>query len=239
MTEARDTRRRGAHRRRRPWPVWAFLRKPYALPVILAAAIGLIAHSWPPAHSGTGAPVADRWRTWPAARIFPAMLPGTSPSGAAVRYRLTGVAAEAPCERALQPAAARALNRLGCLTTLRATYADGTQTYVATAGIAVLSDSAADAASRVARRLATQQSGRPRLRPPSVRPAGFAGGAAEGFGERQYVAGALAAGEHRYVVLTSAGYADGRPYTPGSPIDGRLPRLARELAVTLHRDLTR
>ncbi|MDF5757838.1 hypothetical protein [Spongiactinospora sp. TRM90649] len=206
---------------------------------MLIAVLTFATLSWPPAHSGTRASVGDRWRVWPAGRIFPASVPGTSPSGAAVRYRLTGVATEVPCDRGLQPDAARALRPFGCLTILRATYADGTQTYVATAGIAVLSDKAEGASSSAARRLGTRPTGGPRLRPPSVRPAGFAGGAAEGFGERQYVAGALAGGDDRYVVLTSAGYADGRPYTSGTSIDSRLTRVARELATTLHRDLTR
>ncbi|GAA5073189.1 hypothetical protein GCM10023259_073740 [Thermocatellispora tengchongensis] len=213
-------------------------------PVLLALAV-LVAFSWPPAHGGAGPPVRERWRSWPVARVFPPSLPGTSPSGARVRYVLAGVAAEAPCARALQPAAARALAPLGCLTTLRATYTDVTETYVVTAGIAVLSDAATAAPPPLAggldvHGLALPKAGRHAPeRPPTVLPAAFPGGPAERFGERQYVAGAVAAGYDRYVVLTAAGHADGRPYEPGRRADPRVARAARDLARALHRELTR
>ncbi|NUR88753.1 MAG: hypothetical protein HOY71_32085, partial [Nonomuraea sp.] len=94
---------------------------------------------WPAAQPS----VSERWHAWPVTRVFPATLPGTSPSGATVTYVLTGIAREAPCIEAFQAAAARALP--GCRTALRATYADGTQTFVATIGIAVLDGSGARA----------------------------------------------------------------------------------------------
>ncbi|GLW12907.1 hypothetical protein Misp01_80350 [Microtetraspora sp. NBRC 13810] len=215
-----------------------FLIVPAALLALLAWA-AILASSWPAAHGGATSPVGDRWRSWPATRVFPPSVPATSPSGARIRYLLAGVAREARCEDALQPEAARALARLGCVTTLRATYTDSTQTYVVTAGIAVLSASAPSAATPVAGRLGIRETGPMRERPPTVRPAPFPGGAAEGFGERQYVAGALAAGHDRYVVLTAAGYADGRPYAPGVPADPRLTRAARDLAAALHRNISR
>lgn len=171
-------------------------------------------------------PVRERWHAWPVARIFPDSVPGTSPSGAKVTYRLAGVAPEAPCRVALQPAAAGALP--GCLTTLRATYADSTNTYVATVGVAVLDGPAG----HVAERLHGE-------RPPSVRPVAFPGGAAEGFGERQYITGALAASSERYVVFAAAGYSDGRPYQPGERAAPRLGDAARRLATALHGALTR
>ncbi|MFB4285280.1 hypothetical protein ACBJ59_59200 [Nonomuraea sp. MTCD27] len=68
------------------------------------------------------------------AQVFPGTVPGLSPSGARVTYELAGVAPEAPCRAAFQPAAVRP----GCRTALRATYADSTQTFVVTVGIAVL-----------------------------------------------------------------------------------------------------
>ncbi|MCA2229831.1 hypothetical protein [Nonomuraea aurantiaca] len=78
----------------------------------------------------------ERWHAWPVARVFPSSVPGTSPSGARVTYVLAGVAPESPCRVAFQPGVARLLR--GCVTALRATYADSTQTFVATVGIAVL-----------------------------------------------------------------------------------------------------
>ena len=56
---------------------------------------------WP----ATGPPVPDRWRSWPVTRVFPAAVPGISPSGARVTYLLTGVAPEAPCRSAFHPGA--------------------------------------------------------------------------------------------------------------------------------------
>ncbi|MEV5896066.1 hypothetical protein AB0L76_42400 [Nonomuraea fuscirosea] len=96
--------------------------------------LSIMAAVWPsPAPT-----VSERWHAWPVARVFPDSVPGSSPSGARVTYVLAGVAPEAPCRRAFQPAAVR----LGCRTALRATYADSTHTFVVTVGIAVLAGQA-------------------------------------------------------------------------------------------------
>ncbi|WP_188197603.1 hypothetical protein [Nonomuraea sp. SYSU D8015] len=166
-------------------------------------------------------PVSERWHAWPVARVFPRAVAGVSPSGARVTYVLAGVAPEAPCRAAFQPAAVRP----GCRTALRATYADSTQTYVATVGIAVL-DRAAPRPGAAGR-------------PATVRPVAFPGGPAERFGERQYFTGVLIGSGERYLVATAAGYADGRTYRPGDRTVPRLRDAARQLATTLHRMLTR
>ncbi|MEO3874551.1 hypothetical protein ABGB18_37655 [Nonomuraea sp. B12E4] len=200
---------------------------------------------WPPPDP----PVPERWHAWPVARIFPGTVPGLSPSGARVTYVLTGVAPEAPCATAFQPAAVRT----GCRTALRATYADSTQTYVATVGIAVLDG---PAHKRLAfdgfglagirgSRLASFGPSALRLgpfdgvRPATVRPVAFPGGPAERFGERQYFTGAVVGYGGSYLVATAAGYADGRPYLPGHRTVPRLRQAAWQLATTLHRALTR
>ncbi|MFI6602306.1 hypothetical protein ACIBHX_39155 [Nonomuraea sp. NPDC050536] len=246
----------------------------FQLSVVLLSLLNLV---WPSAEP----PVPERWHEWPVSRVFPDTVPGSSPSGARVTYVLEGIAPEAPCREALQPAALRALP--GCRTALRATYADSTQTYVATVGIAVLDGkgtrtplarmggSAAehlalaggDAAGITAAgpegaawagssgglastawagepggslgALVTSGSGRV----PSVRPVAFPDGPAERFGERQYVTGAISFANDRYVVLTAAGYADGRAYRPGVAPPSRLAGVARQLAAELHRVLTR
>jgi hypothetical protein len=166
-------------------------------------------------------PVPERWHAWPVAKVFPGTVPGLSPSGARVTYVLAGIAPEASCEAAFQPAAVRP----GCRTALRATYADSTQTYVATVGIAVLDGPG----------LGPYAVGRPA----TVRPVAFQGGPAERFGDRQYVTGVLIGSDDRYVVATAAGYADGRPYQPGDRTGPRLRDAARQLATALHRALTR
>ncbi|MCF6473409.1 hypothetical protein FAF44_34245 [Nonomuraea sp. MG754425] len=185
----------------------------------LSVVLALLSLIWP----APAPPVAERWRSWPVARVFPGTVPGLSPSGARVTYVLAGVAPESPCPSAFQPAAVRT----GCRTALRATYADSTQTFVITVGIAVLDGP-------------RPGSGRDGVgRPATVRPVPFPGGAAERFGDSQYFTGVVVGSGGRYMVATAAGYADGRAYRPG---DGVLPRLrdaARQLATALHRAMTR
>ncbi|MFI6500112.1 hypothetical protein [Nonomuraea typhae] len=190
--------------------------------LLSVALLSMISFPWGSAEP----PVDERWRTWPVHRVFPGALPGDSPSGARVTYVLAGIAPEAPCRVALQPSAAASLP--GCLTTLRATYADSTQTYVATVGVAVLAGAPGP--------LPAALTG---TRPASVRPVAFPDGAAERFGAAQYVTGALAASGGRYVVLAAAGYADGRPYQRERRTEPRLRATARQLATALNRALTR
>ncbi|MFF4197705.1 hypothetical protein [Nonomuraea sp. NPDC001831] len=190
----------------------------YQLSVVLLSILSVF---WPQAD----VPVPERWHTWPVARIFPSVVPGLSPSGARVTYVLAGVAPEAPCRVAFQPAAVRP----GCLTALRATYADSTRTYVATVGIAVLG------APGTAMYRGTYRG----TRPATVRPVAFPGGPAERFGRRQYVTGAVAGTGEPYLVATAVGYADGRAYRPGDRAAPRLRGVARQLAEALYRALTR
>ncbi|MFE3451135.1 hypothetical protein ACFXJ8_19660 [Nonomuraea sp. NPDC059194] len=173
---------------------------------------------WPTAEP----PVAERWRAWPAAEVFPTSLPGTTPSGARTAYVLAGIAPETPCADAFH----RDADLRGCLTALRATYVDSTQTFVATAGIAVLTGPP------------PRQDAPRGTRPATVRPYTVLGGPAELFGARQYITGARASSDSRYVVMTAAGYTDGRPYTKKEIVTPRLRVVARELAAALHRRLT-
>ncbi|AQZ68334.1 hypothetical protein BKM31_48890 [[Actinomadura] parvosata subsp. kistnae] len=179
--------------------------------------LSLVSAIWPT----PSPPVSERWHAWPVVRVFPGSVPGHSPSGARVTYLLAGVAPEAPCLTAFQPAAVRP----GCRVALRATYADSTQTFVVTVGIAVLD----------APGTGHDGSGRPA----TVRPAAFPGGPAERFGDRQYFAGTVVGSGERYLVATAAGYSDGRVYRPGDHLVPRLRDAARQLATALHQVLTR
>lgn len=186
----------------------------YHLSVVLMSVMAAV---WP----SPAPPVSERWQAWPVAQVFPAAVPGRSPSGARVTYVLAGVAPEAPCSAAFQAAAVRS----GCRTALRATYADTTQTFVVTVGIAVLDGPV----------LGPHGMGRPA----TVRPVAFPGGPAELFGDRQYMTGVVLASEGRYLVATAAGYADGRAYQPGDGVVRRLREAARQVATALHQALTR
>ncbi|SDM78981.1 hypothetical protein [Nonomuraea jiangxiensis] len=220
----------------------------FAMIMAVTAAIPVAMSTvWPPPDP----PVPERWHAWPVTRVFPGTVPGLSPSGARVTYVLAGVAPEASCAAAFQPG----IVRTGCRVALRATYADSTQTFVATVGIAVLDEPVLD-------RPAFHGFGpaghgldgwRPagsgpaalgfgpfdRGRPATVRPVAFPGGPAERFGERQYFTGAVVGSGERYLVATAAGYADGRPYRPGHHTVPRLRQAAWQLATALHRALTR
>jgi hypothetical protein len=150
--------------------------------------------------------IGSRWRTWPAGKIFPAavgyQLPWTlfgTNAGLALSARRAGIAPQARCAAAVDPPLARVLGNRGCEAVLRATYADSTGSFVVTVGVAVMSGSAPAARSLPAGRGLA----------PGVRPVPFPGTLAARFGSRQrQMSGALSYGP--YLVMYTAGYADGR-----------------------------
>lgn len=158
--------------------------------------------------------MAKRWRTWPAGKIFPARvtygLPGRvldSSTGLDLSARRVGIAPQAPCAAAVDRAAARVLAGYGCVAVLRATYVDATGAFVTTIGVVVLGG-ARDAA---VVRPALPGSGDRR---PGVRAVAFPGTLTASFADRsRQVGSSIPAGP--YVVMYTAGYADGRPYLVG------------------------
>ena len=89
------------------------------------------------------------WRAQQAGKIFPASVsyapPAVLDEGAApltLSARRIGIARQASCRAATDAAAAAVLVRNGCSAVLRATYADGTSSYVVTVGVAVLPSTA-------------------------------------------------------------------------------------------------
>jgi hypothetical protein len=157
----------------------------------------------------------QRWRTLTAGAIFPAAVSYAPPDSLGDDPALTlsarriGTARPASCAAAADTSAARVLDGSGCTALLRATYVDGTGSYVVTVGAAVLpGTAAATAAAQAIGRLP----GAGGLRS-TVHTAPFAGTLAASFtaGRRQ-LSGAAAGGS--YVVLWTAGYADDRPREP-------------------------
>jgi hypothetical protein len=166
--------------------------------------------------------LARRWRVTPKTSIFPFR----------IRYKLSGdqlgssgaltltarrleIARQASCTRgtAAEVAVIRLLEQRGCEAMLRATYTDASSSLVLTVGVAVLRDraSAATAAGYLTRNSAagvgavTVQS--------VLRPVSVAGTPAAAFGVRQrQISWAVSAGP--YLVVTTVGYADGRPHQP-------------------------
>ncbi|MGD0684872.1 MAG: hypothetical protein ABSA03_07105 [Streptosporangiaceae bacterium] len=154
-----------------------------------------------------------RWREWPASRIFPPAIgyqvPGylfTASAGLPFTAHRVGIGAERSCAAAADPAAAAVLDRHGCAEMLRATYVDATGSQLVTIGVAVMPGAAATLASISA----LPSAGGLRS---GVLPLAFARTPAAGFGngERQ-LSSAIEAGP--YVVLSAAGYTDGRPSVP-------------------------
>lgn len=156
--------------------------------------------------------IAKRWRTLPEGTIFPStvtyQLPGYALNGTQnlmLRARRLGVNEAVRCRQGAGPAAARILRRYGCTAVLRATYADSTGSMVATVGVAVLPDAAAAAGAEKKLRQAGS-----RDEPGTVRAAPISGTLASRFDDAQRQ---LSWNTHAgpYVVLTTVGYADGRP----------------------------
>jgi hypothetical protein len=153
----------------------------------------------------TGWEMGKRWRTWPAGRIFPASIPYQLPaaaldSGAVVRLdaRRVGIAPQASCRTATDPATARVLARHGCLAVLRATYQDSTGTFAVTVGVAVLPGLSQ-----------ASSSGHQLPRGSGVRAVRFGHTLVAGFGgPARQLSSATAAGP--YLIMSTVGYADGR-----------------------------
>jgi hypothetical protein len=163
-------------------------------------------------HEITAWEVGKRWRTWPASRIFPAAIPyqlsGFGP-GNGTRVLLTahriGVAKQAPCASATDPAAAYVLDRHGCLAVLRATYEDATGALAVTVGIVVLPAPASASASL----RALPRDGHDPGLAPGIMAVPFAHTLAAQFGDPQrQLSSVSSAGP--YLVMSTVGYADGR-----------------------------
>ena len=155
-----------------------------------------------------------RWRDLSAAVIFPASASYSPPAALdddpslTLAARRIGIARQATCHAATDAAAAAVLDRDGCSAMLRATYADGTDSYVVTIGVAVLP--AAAQASAAVTSLASAGAGGIE---PGVHAVPFANTPAAWFtDQRRQLSGAVSAGT--YVVLYTAGYADNRPREP-------------------------
>ena len=156
-----------------------------------------------------------RWRTLTAAAIFPASVRYPPPAllsdagSLKLTARRIGIAGQASCAAAADTTAAGLLDRDGCTAVLRATYVDGTDSYVVTVGAAVLpTTSAAASAARSVGRVAG-----PRGLGSTVRTVPFKGTPAADFtARRRQLSGVVSAGT--YVVLYTVGYADDRPREP-------------------------
>jgi hypothetical protein len=159
--------------------------------------------------------VAARWRELPAGTIFPASATYPPPQALqdggtlTLTARRLGIARQAACQQAADPAAAAVLGRYGCEAMLRATYVDGTGSFVVTVGVAPF-PGAAQASAAEQLLSASSSSAQAGVLAPGVRAMSVAGTLASGFtASRRQLDGSLSVGP--YVVLYTIGYTDGRP----------------------------
>lgn len=186
--------------------------------------------------------VSGRWRTLTAGQIFPASV-GYQLSAAVLedatpldlRALRVDIAPQATCAAGVtSTAAAQVLRRSGCEAVLRATYADATNTYVMTVGVAVLpSASAADVADAGLSRprlAAAHDDGDGQLAE-GVLAVKFRGAAGLYDFSRQ-ISASFTAGP--YVIMYAAGYADNRPrvqVSDDSYADAEMTSMARGVAL--------
>ncbi|SEK45565.1 hypothetical protein SAMN05660976_00590 [Nonomuraea pusilla] len=154
-------------------------------------------------HAASRREVAERWRSWPAGRVFPATLLYSAEQGGVERASRIGISPRTDCAEAVDPEAVAALRAAGCLGVLRATYIDALRGVLVTVGVVALPDERAAARAKAV----FPESGDP---VPGVRPLAFHGTVADRFSPSVRQAGSVRQ-SGPYVVLTAAGQVDGRP----------------------------
>ena len=152
--------------------------------------------------AAAAAALAGRWQTWRAGRIFPATLGYESSLLTREDARRVGISAASGCAVALTGPLAAAARADGCHAALRATYLDQLGGVVYTTGVLAFPTT---------RRAAAFASAADHSALPwGLRAYGPAGTVAERFTDAARQASAVRqAGP--YVLVTVAGYADGRP----------------------------
>jgi hypothetical protein len=178
--------------------------------------------------------VADRWRTWPAGRIFPAQLGYSTSLLTQETARRVGIAPATACRASLDAALGGLAARSGCRAAVRATYVDQLQGVVFTIG--VLAFGSVRRAAAFARGLASADAGAG-AGVTGLRAQAFPGTAGAAFNDAARQASTKAqAGP--YVVLTVSGYADGRPAAATGERDAPVFAPATQLAAEVIGPLT-
>jgi hypothetical protein len=181
--------------------------------------------------AAAAAAVAARWRSWPAGRIFPAALGYTTTLRGRETARRVGISPDYRCAAALDAALAGPAREEGCRAGIRASYVDGLNGVVYTTGVLAFPGRAQAAA--FTRRL-------PSSRPPAttLRALAFPGTASARFTATARQT-ATVRQDGPYVLLTVAGYADGRPAAATGEYDAvafsAAGQLAREILAPLNR----
>jgi hypothetical protein len=173
--------------------------------------------------------VANRWRTWPAGRIFPAKLSYTTSLLTTEKATRVGISPGSRCAAAIDASAARLAASDHCQGGLRATYLDQLEGIVYTVGVLAFPSQhlAAEFALALHRSAAAS---------PALRPFAMPGTASELFRGKARQAGSTT-NDGPFVVLTVAGYADGEPAGRGQQKRPSDFAPAAQLAVTIAKPL--
>lgn len=234
---SRGTRRAGSRRTRRAGSSGAAAPTLAAITCLaVAVAAGIAAHALaarkPTATQRAAAAakaVADRWRTWPAGRIFPARLRYTTSLLTTEKATRVGISPESRCAAAISASVARLAATDHCRAGLRATYLDQLQGVVYTVGVLAFPSQhlAADFSLALHRSAGAS---------PALRPFAMPGTASALFSAKARQAGTMTH-DGPFVVLTVAGYADGEPAGRGQQKRLSAFAPAAQLAVTIARPL--
>ena len=175
--------------------------------------------------------VALRWRSWPAGRIFPAALGYSTTLRGRETARRVGISPDYRCAAALDAALAGPARQEGCRAAIRASYVDELDGVVYTTGVLAFPDRSRAAA--FTRLLSPRRPPAAALRAlalPGTASARFSAAARQTTTARQ---------DGPYVLLTVAGYADGRPAAATGEYDAAAfsaaGQLAREILAPLNR----
>jgi hypothetical protein len=149
--------------------------------------------------------LATMWQRLSAGQMFPASVSYGTTLGAETKATLMGIAPQAPCDSAVDAKAAAVLNAAGCVTVLRATYADASQTALATIGIVVLRSPPGAGLPLYTLAAGSGDGG--------LVPVSFPGTVASAFTEDARETYGAQTGSGPYVFLYAVGYSDGRSTT--------------------------
>jgi hypothetical protein len=180
--------------------------------------------------AAAAAAVAGRWRTWPAGRIFPAVLSYDTDLLTTENADRISISTDVSCASAIEPSLARLAARDHCQAGLRAAYLDQLQGIVYTIGVLAFPD--AHMAAAFSARLPGAAGTIPlrALAIPGTASARFSADARQAAVSRH-------AGP--FVVLTAAGYADGEPAGAGQEARPAIFAPTVQLAAEIMRLLTR
>jgi len=175
--------------------------------------------------------VADRWRSWPAGRIFPPTLGYSTSLLTTETARRVGIATQDSCTSSIDTALARLAARSHCKAAVRATYLDQLQGVVYTIGVLAFPN--ARDAGAFAAGLPSGSAG-----PISLRALALPNTASSQFSSPARQAATIGRGGP-FVVLTVAGYADGQPAGVGQQARPSVFAPAAQLAGEVIGPLTR